>query len=182
VPALEAGEVVNPASNWWVKLLTPLISYSSLDALKKAVLGSDLRYSFDEHLFDELAGRGLPPLTSPTVLALILGVSPKLITSMGRTPARYYRSFVISKRNGGERQILAPRTFLKAVQYYILRFILQNQPVSSFATGFVRGKGIVQNAQLHAGAPFLLNVDLTNFFGSITLTQVGKSFSRLVSR
>jgi RNA-directed DNA polymerase len=65
------------------------------------------------------------------------------------------------------------------VQYYILRFILQNQPVSSFATGFVRGKGIVHNARLHAGVPFLLNVDLTNFFGSITLIQAMKEFLKI---
>jgi len=160
-------------------LLTPLISYRSLDALRADIKGSDLGYPFDEQLFDELARRGLPPLTSPTVLALILGVSPKLITSMGRTPERYYRSFVIPKRNGGERQILAPRTFLKAVQYYILRFVLKNQPVSGFATGFVRGKGIVHNARLHTGAPFLLNVDLTNFFGSITSIQVREEFLKI---
>jgi retron-type reverse transcriptase len=68
---------------------------------------------------------------------------------------------------------------MKAVQYYILHFILQKQAVSSFATGFVRGKGIVYNARLHAGAPFLLNVDLTNFFGSITLAQVREEFLKI---
>lgn len=124
-------------------------------------------------------GRGLPPITSPTVLALILGVSPKLITSMGRAPDRYYRRFVIRKRDGGERTIQAPRTFLKAVQYYILRFILQIQPISSFATGFVRGKGIVHNARLHSGSPFLLNIDLKDFFGSVKITQVREEFLKI---
>ena len=65
------------------------------------------------------------------------------------------------------------------MQYYILRFILRKQSVSTFATGFVRGKGIVHDARLHAGAPFLLNVDLTNFFGSITFTQVRNEFLRI---
>jgi hypothetical protein len=157
-------------------LLTPLISYNSPDALKKGIQKSDLRYTFDERLFDELAERGLPPLTSPTVLAFILGISPKLITAMGRNPSRYYRSFTLPKKSGGERTILAPRTFLKAVQYYVLRFILEKQPLSPFATGFVRGKGIVHNAKLHAGLPFLLNVDLRDFFGSVTLGQVRNQF------
>src|SRR5581483_477473 len=127
----------------------PLISFSSPAALKRAIQDSDLKNTFDEGLFDELLAKGLPPLTSPTVFAMILGVSPKLITAMGRIPARYYREFVIPKRAGGQRTILAPRTFLKVAQYYILRFILDNQPVSGFATGFVRGRGIVHNARLH---------------------------------
>ncbi len=160
-------------------MLTPLISYGSPDALKKAIQGSDLRYSFDDHLFDELIKKDLPPLVSPTVFAFILGVSPKLITSMARNPGRYYRVFTIPKKDGSQRTIMAPRTFLKAVQYYILRFVLQKQPVSQFATGFVRGKGIVQNARLHAGVPFLLNVDLTDFFGSVTVSQVRNQFLRI---
>lgn len=98
---------------------------------------------------------------------------------MARNPTRYYRSFAIPKRTGGERTILAPRSFLKAVQYYVLRFILQNQPVSSFATGFVRGKGIVHNARLHAGFPFLLNVDLRDFFGTVTVNQVREEFLKI---
>jgi len=98
---------------------------------------------------------------------------------MARNPSRYYRRFPIEKRGGGERTILAPRTFLKAVQYYILRFILQKQQVSDFATGFVRGKGIVHNARLHAGLPFLLNVDLRDFFGSVTSRHVREEFLKI---
>jgi len=157
-------------------LLTPLISYNSSEVLKNAIQTSDLKYSFNEHLFDELIGRGLPPLVSPTVFAFILGVSPKLITAMARNPSRYYRSFVIPKRSGGQRTILAPRTFLKAVQYYVLQFILKKQAISTFATGFVRGKGTIYNARLHAGLPFLLNVDLKDFFGSVTISQVRGQF------
>jgi RNA-directed DNA polymerase len=160
-------------------LLTPLISYSSPKALKESILNSDLKFTFDERLFDSLLVRGLPPLISPTVFAFILGISPKLITAMGRSPEKYYRRFTIPKKTGGERTILAPRTFLKAVQYYILKFILQPQPVSGFATGFVRGLGIVHNARLHAGAPYVLNVDIQDFFGSATVVQVRRVYDRL---
>jgi len=38
-------------------LLTPLISYDSPEALKEAIQASDLRYSFDENLFDDLVRR-----------------------------------------------------------------------------------------------------------------------------
>lgn len=178
MPALEQGRN-RSTSNWWVRLLTPLISYSSSQALKDSIRNSDLAPTFDEQLFDDLLALGLPPLISPTALAVILGVSPKLITAMARAPKHYYRSFSIPKKDGEERIILAPRSFLKAVQYYILRFVLEPQPVSAFCTGFVRGRGIVQNARLHVGLPFLLNVDLRDFFGSVTLAQVRQVFSRI---
>jgi RNA-directed DNA polymerase len=178
VPALEQGRKCT-SSNWWVYLLTPLISYSSPGALKESIRNSDLGQTFDERLFDELLTRGLPPLTSPTVLASILGVSPKLITAMGRSPERYYRRFTIPKKSGGERTILAPRSFLKAVQYYILRFVLESQPFSAFTMGFVRGRGIVHNARLHVGSAFVLNVDIQDFFGSVTLAQVRRLYDRL---
>ena len=128
---------------------------------------------------NDLLSRGLPPLISPTILALILGISPKLITAMGRTPERYYRRFEIPKKAGGARTILAPRTFLKAVQYYLLRFRLRSQPVSASATGFIRGRGIIHNARLHVGAPFLLNVDLQDFFGSVTPALVRRIYLNL---
>jgi len=68
-------------------------------------------------------------------------------------------------QNAGSPRDRVRRDFIR----YILRFILQKQPVSQFATGFVRGKGIVHNARLHAGVAFLLNVDLEDFFGSVTV-------------
>lgn len=160
-------------------MLTPLISFSSPLALKQAIQNSVLQYSFDDKLFDHLTARDLPPVTSPTVLALILGVSPKLITAMAKTPDRYYRLFTIPKKSGGERIILAPRIFLKTVQRYILKFILDKQPTPSFATGFIKGKGIVHNARLHAGSRFLLNVDLEDFFGTVKLNRVRQIYLNL---
>jgi RNA-directed DNA polymerase len=46
-------------------------------------------------------------------------------------------------------------------------------------TGFVRGQGIVQNASIHVGARFLLNVDIKDFFPSIRTEQVLKIFRKL---
>lgn len=47
-----------------------------------------------------------------TELALALGVSPALLLSMVARTRRYYRSFSIGKKSGGERPIDAPRTWL----------------------------------------------------------------------
>lgn len=57
---------------------------------------------------------------SITDLALTIGVSPRLVTSLLHATHKYYRQFNIGKRGGGERTISAPRTFLKVIPTTIL--------------------------------------------------------------
>jgi hypothetical protein len=81
-------------------VLPPLISFSSAADLKRSARTTDELSKTDERLFDRLVSVGLPPLISPTVLGLILGVSPKLITSVANHPRRkypYYRRYKIPK-------------------------------------------------------------------------------------
>jgi retron-type reverse transcriptase len=151
-------------------MLTPLISYSNLDELKVALSAAGIQ--FDSRLGDRLHEKGLPPLTSSHVFGFILGVSPKIITFMAKKPDKFYRSFPIKKRSGGIRRILAPRTYLKVIQRYILGNILEKQSFPKCVTAFTKKRGIVQNASYHVGARFLLNVDLKDFFGSVKQHEV----------
>jgi len=163
-------------------MLPPLISFNSAVDLKRALRATNELSETEEKSFDKLLAAGLPPLISPTVFGLILGVSPKLITSLATHPRRkypYYRQYEIPKKNGGTRTILAPRTYLKAVQKFILRRILETQGLPNWVTGFVKGKGIVQNASVHVGARYLLNVDVKDFFPSVRTKEVFKVFYRL---
>jgi RNA-directed DNA polymerase len=109
----------------------------------------------------------LPPLVSIRAMGLILGVNPKLITAMARFPERNYREFAIRKKTGGERTILAPRVFLKTIQRYILGSILETRPLPPHVNGFARGRSIVTNGKVHQAAPYLLNVDIKDFFDSV---------------
>lgn len=163
-------------------MLPPLISYNSVHDLKRAIRTSGGLSRADEIIFDKLSGASLPPLVSPTVLGLILGVSPKLITSLSNHPRRkypYYRCYKIPKKSGGFRTILAPRTYLKAIQTFILRQILEKQPLPQHVMGFVKGRGIVQNARFHVGAEYMLNVDIKDFFPTIRTEEVFKIFRGL---
>jgi retron-type reverse transcriptase len=158
----------------------PPISFQNTTDLKKSLISAHLLSKEEEPIFDKLAQADLPPLLSPTILAIILGISPKLITAMARHPRRdypYYRKFTIAKKSGGVRTILAPRTFLKAVQKYILRKILERQPLPAYVTGFVRKRGIIQNGEIHVGARHILNVDIKDFFPSIGEAKVTQVFS-----
>ncbi|HEV2388836.1 MAG TPA: reverse transcriptase family protein [Candidatus Acidoferrales bacterium] len=162
-------------------VLPPLVSFSSADDFKRALQSEGRSPLDDEALvaFDRLQRSGLPPLVSPTALGVLLGVSPKLVTAMGLFPDRYYREFKVPKRRGGTRTILAPRTYLKAVQRYVLKRILETRPLPPNVTGFVRGRSIVTNASYHAKARYLLNVDLKDFFGSVHKKQVRRVFAGL---
>src|SRR5271165_294272 len=66
----------------------------------------------------DLLDRQLIPILRGSELADYLGISPKLLTHMAKQPSKYYRKFTILKKSGGQRQITAPRVFLKVVQRY----------------------------------------------------------------
>lgn len=83
-----------------------------------------------------------------------------------------YRQFSVSKRNGGERILSDPMTGLKIVQKklcFIFNCIYKPRPS---VHGFVLGRSIATNAQIHEGQRCLLSFDLKNFFPSINFGRV----------
>jgi len=84
----------------------------------------------------------------------------------------FYKTFEIKKKTGGTRTINAPTKGLKALQK-TLNVILQCvfQP-NKAATGFVWGKSVVDNAKIHVGNNYVLNIDLKDFFSSIDQARV----------
>jgi RNA-directed DNA polymerase len=84
-----------------------------------------------------------------------------------------YHIYRIKKKSGKFRKICAPCAELKAVQRTILKDLEQRFQAHPCATGFVRGKSIVDNAQVHcAPGTWLLNLDLSDFFDSIHRNQL----------
>jgi RNA-directed DNA polymerase len=161
----------------------PLVSFHSADEVRSALWPpawpSRPAPDRDRDLFQRLVSKGLPPLVSIRAMGLILGVNPKLITSIARFPKRNYRAFMMPKRSGGDRMICAPRVFLKTIQRFILRSILETQPIPPYVTGFVSGNGIVTNGRIHRGARFILNVDIMDFFDSVHEQNVRQIFGDL---
>ena len=80
-----------------------------------------------------------------------------------------YERFYIPKKSGGKREILAPNEQLKELQNKLLNeFIYAHFIPSVFATGFIIDRSIVHNAMAHVGSKVLVNVDLKNFFPTVT--------------
>lgn len=84
----------------------------------------------------------------------------------------YYR-FDIPKKSGGMRQIAAPKTQLKTAQRKILGEILQKATPAGAAHGFIKERSVLTGAKAHtAGPDVLVNIDLENFFPTITFERV----------
>lgn len=90
-------------------------------------------------------------------------------------PNPSYRAFLIKKRNGGTRIIEEPKRRVKFLQLKALEFLSQFAPKERPCVhGFVKQRSIVTNAQAHCERrpTFVLNIDLKDFFPSITFFRV----------
>ena len=106
------------------------------------------------------------------------------ITSRRRERYRY-REFEIPKKDGRPRKILAPHPTVKILQRKLLHALNLVYDAHPAAHGFVPGRSILTNAQPHQSKRFVLNVDLEDFFPSITFPRVRGVFikrSRLPER
>ena len=85
---------------------------------------------------------------------------------------RRCKTFRLRKKHGGYREITAPKGALRGV-LQALNIVLQayDEP-TPWAYGFVCGRSVVDNARPHVGKRYILNLDLKNFFPTITRRQV----------
>ncbi|MEI6572710.1 MAG: reverse transcriptase domain-containing protein [Alphaproteobacteria bacterium] len=120
--------------------------------------------------------KNIAPLFTTLDLAIVLGIGPRLIFSIQKNQKNYYREFSIRKSNGTLRQINAPRTYLKVIQWWILDNILAKITLPSYIFGFSKGGSIQNNASYHLQSRHLLNVDIKSFFNSVSKRQVTKVF------
>ena len=85
---------------------------------------------------------------------------------------RRCKTFRLRKKHGGYREITAPKGALRGV-LQALNIVLQTYDnPTPWAYGFVCGRSVVDNARPHVGKRYILNLDLKNFFPTITRRQV----------
>ena len=124
-------------------------------------------------------------MKSLTGVARLLGTTELYLQVM--VAAGTYQKFSIAKPGGGRRKIENPNDELKKLQkriaFYLQAIYTQRKPACSY--GFVLTttddadrRNIYTNALQHVGARHLLNVDLKDFFHSITFDQVRRFFRR----
>jgi RNA-directed DNA polymerase len=84
----------------------------------------------------------------------------------------HYVRYVVPKRTGGRRVILAPKRELKSLQRRALADLVGKVPIAPAAHGFVPGRSITTNARPHVGKRVVIRLDLKDFFPSITFPRV----------
>lgn len=92
--------------------------------------------------------------------------------SLDRGMDNLYKVSQIPKRSGGMRQIEAPRVSLKMVQRAVLEHVFGNVNHHEACHGFRTGRSIATNASSHVGKDVVLNLDLQDFFPSVTAQRV----------
>ena len=97
----------------------------------------------------------------------------KYYSSDKNAPKRY-RTFRIRKKSGGLREIKAPCYQLNIILRMLNIALDSVYEPDSVAMGFVPGKSVVNNAQIHVGHNYVFNIDLKNFFPSIPQARVWK--------
>ncbi len=148
-------------------------------------LGEGVSGGLNEKVADpgKLAGLNLPVLTDAASVARAMEIPVGQIRflAFSRQVSRttHYQRFYVPKKTGGERLISAPMPRLKAAQTWILTNILDLVPAHEAVHGFLPGRSIVTNAVPHVGAAVVINLDLKDFFPSITYRRVKGVFRAL---
>jgi len=107
-------------------------------------------------------------------LAELIGVSPRLLSSMAKSPEKQYRTFTMQKKSGGSREINSPRAFIKTVQYWISDYFLYRLKVHDNCFSYRKGLSIKDNARLHLNKKYVLCLDIESFFDNINHVDVVK--------
>lgn len=132
---------------------------------------------------EALTNRGLPVMHSAADVATRLGIPLSklrwLTYHRAATALVHYHRYGIPKKLGGIRSISAPKPMLARAQRWIFVRILSRISSEPFAHGFVRGRSIASNAAPHVGRKVVINLDLKDFFPTITFGRVKGLFRSL---
>ncbi len=148
-------------------------------------LGEDVSGTLSSHTPDKarLEAQGLTAYGSPEKLAEAMGLSIgqlRFLTYNRKVSKTcHYKRFSLPKKTGGERQISAPMPRMKAAQAWVLENILSKVAVHEAAHGFRIGHSIVTNAAPHVEADVVINMDLKDFFPTITYRRIWGVFRAL---
>ncbi len=83
-----------------------------------------------------------------------------------------YHIFSIPKRNGGVRTITAPKSSIKLYQRKLADILSCFYKKKACVYGYVNGRNIKQNAQVHCKKKIIINIDLKDFFPTINFGRV----------
>jgi RNA-directed DNA polymerase len=108
-----------------------------------------------------------------------LGVPLTTLLQIIENKYHYYSSFQMPKPDGTSRTITPPTDELKEIQRVIKQYLEKYIHWDSSLHGGIRGRSIITNARGHVGKQMVANLDVREFFPSITEEMVIETLVRL---
>lgn len=107
-------------------------------------------------------------------VATLLGISERSLRYFlyKRRPENMYHTFIVTKKNGGTREISAPDKELKEIQRKLSKVLTEVYEPKVCAYGFIQTKNNTKNAMQHTKKALVLNIDLKDFFSQIHFGRV----------
>ncbi|WP_267403537.1 MULTISPECIES: reverse transcriptase family protein [unclassified Chryseobacterium] len=137
-------------------------------------INSSIKYA------NNLLSKNLPVIFSLKHFSILLNMEYSELIQIITIRNSLYKFYQIKKKNGrGYRQIVVPYSNIRYIQNFIKTEILDKIIINEHATGFVKGKSILDNARAHKNQEEILNVDLFKFFDSITERRIYGIFKSL---
>ncbi|MGB0839585.1 MAG: reverse transcriptase domain-containing protein [Chitinophagales bacterium] len=148
-------------------------------------LGEEVSYGLHNKESDTklLAERGLPIFENIEDLAAKMETTVSNLRFLAFTrktsKISHYKRFTLPKKSGGQRMISAPMPRLKAAQYWLLENLLYKVPLHEAAHGFNPEHSIMTNAKPHVGKDMVINMDLKDFFPTLSYKRVKGMFRKM---
>lgn len=127
-----------------------------------------------DEIFKNLFGPGFSSLDG--FCQLLKVDQNKLLNFLYQRKSSHYVSFSILKKNKTHRTIKAPKRVMKTIQHALLPHLEKFYSPKSSSHGFVKGRNVKTNAQIHARKRYVFNIDLKDFFESIHFGRVRNLF------
>ena len=132
---------------------------------------------------EKLRALGLPVLETAADIAQAMGIDVgtlRFLTYSRKAASKtHYVRFQVPKKTGGWRLISAPMPRLKRAQRFLLENILDKVAIDPAAHGFAKDRSIVTNARPHVGSSTIVNLDLRDFFPTLTFRRIKGLFEGL---
>lgn len=119
-----------------------------------------------------------PEHVSLRALSFRLGVAQTELLSLAKKAGRSYTEFPLLKGDK-VRQIRPSVGRLKVVQQRIHRRVLRHIPLPAHLQGGIRKRSASTNAELHLGQPYVVRLDVKNYFDEIKPAHVFEVWRRI---
>lgn len=142
-----------------------------INELEKAMLELNFSKKTIDYVLDyetNLKRQNLPVIFDISHLANLMGVSIESLNYYIKNSNDFYKNYKIRKKSGGFRTISAPSLNLKKIQRWILDNVLVYFHTNECSFGFKKNSNIKYNAQQHTSKEIVYNIDLKDFFPSIS--------------